>query len=84
MPTINAIDASHLGKLGKLMLPYQGCPRGAIGERGYTGRPYNVDKDLICLDPVKDIDGNYWVPVLKQDLELFKRIVRHAKDGGDN
>ena len=75
---------SGLGRLGQLMLPYEGCPRGPMGERGTTGDSNNVDIGMMCLDSIKDVDGNRWVPVLEQDLNRIKKLLKQATDvGGD-
>ena len=63
-PTVDAVEASRLGYLGRLMMPYKGCPRGRMGARG--------DGRIIELDPIKDVEGDIWVPVLEEDLNFLK------------
>lgn len=64
VPTVDAVEASRLGYLGRLMMPYKGCPRGRMGARG--------DGRIIELDPIKDVEGDIWVPVLEEDLNFLK------------
>ena len=61
---VDAVEASRLGNLGRLMMPYIGCPRGRMGARG--------DGRIIELDPIKDVEGDIWVPVLEEDLNFLK------------
>ena len=63
-PTVDVVEASRLGDLGRLMMPYNGCPRGRMGARG--------DGRIIELDPIKDVEGDIWVPVLEEDLNALK------------
>ena len=63
-PTVDAVEASRLGNLGRLMMPYKGCPRGRMGARG--------DGRIVELDPIKDVEGDIWVPVLEEDLNFLK------------
>ena len=64
---VDAVEVSRLGRLGKLMMPYAGCPRGRIGA---SGEPWKVME----LDAITDVDGNRWVPVLDTDLERLKGL----------
>ena len=73
-PTVDAVEVSKLGKLGQLMMPYNGCPRGRIGKRGAPGDGTDTPQ-LMELDAIVDIDGNRWVPVLADDLEEFKKAI---------
>ena len=63
-PTVDAVEASRLGDLVRLMMPYKGCPRGRMGARG--------DGRIIELDPIKDVEGDIWVPVLEEDINFLK------------
>ena len=63
-PTVDAVEASRLGDLGRLMMPYIGCPRGRMGAR--------CDGRIIELDPITDVEGDIWVPVLEEDLNFLK------------
>lgn len=64
VPTVDAVEASRLGNLGRLMMPYIGCPRGRMGAR--------CDGRIIELDPITDVEGDIWVPVLEEDLNFLK------------
>lgn len=70
--TVDAVEVSRLGELGKMMIPYLGCPRGMIGPRGEDGEAKNRKFEILELDPITDIDGNRWVPVLDRDLSTLK------------
>lgn len=74
-PTVDAVEVGRLGKLGRLMLPYSGCPRGPMGPRGFS----DSTQEVMELDPVVDVDGNRWVPVLEQDLYNLKSMVTNAR-----
>ena len=64
IPTIDAVEVARLGKLGRLMMPYKGCPRGRMGK--------SADGSIAELDPIKDVEGDTWIPVLKEDLDRLK------------
>lgn len=64
LPRVDAVKVHRLGKLGRLMMPYKGCPRGRMGARGCSGEDFKV----LELDPIMDVDGNRWIPVLEEDL----------------
>lgn len=64
LPRVDAVEVRRLGKLGRLMMPYKGCPRGRMGARGCSGEDFRA----IELDPIMDVDGNRWIPVLEEDL----------------
>lgn len=72
--TVVAVEVSRLGKLGKLMMPYKGCPRGRMGPSGCDGDKMHITE----LDPIEDIDGNLWIPVLADDLKELKARVANA------
>ena len=69
------IEATSLGKLGILMLPYEGCPRGHIGRmcpegnENKTTEDNTLLKELLYMDTFKDVDGNVWRPVLEEVLQ---------------
>ena len=37
VPAADVIEADRLGRVGRLMLPYKGCPRGPMGRLGMAG-----------------------------------------------
>lgn len=78
LPKVDAVEVSSLGKLGKMMMPYLGCPRGMIGPRGKDGEAKDRNFKILELDPVTDIDGNRWVPVLDSDLAILKDNAQNA------
>lgn len=67
-PTVDAVEVNRLGRLGRLMMPYKGCPRGRMGEAGDAGSEMGIRE----LDPVTDIEGDVWIPVLAEDLRRLK------------
>lgn len=73
-PTVEAVEVSRLGRLGKLMMPYEGCPRGKIGPTGSTEDSSDQKMQITTLDVITDVDGNRWVPVLDADLEMLKSV----------
>lgn len=68
LPRADVVEASRLGKLGRLMTPYKGCPRGRMGTRGVIQTEFEV----MALDAIEDIEGDRWVPVLAEDLNNLK------------
>ena len=79
----------RLGEFGQLFVEYKGCPRGAIGPRGWPGGKELPDRiqvliqDLHRMKPVKDVDGNVWRPVLENDLnQLIERGLQSSETSG--
>ena len=64
VPVVDAVSISRLGELGRLLIPYKGCPRGRLGEQVYN--------HLTKLDPIEDVDGNRWITVLEDDLSYIE------------
>ena len=75
MPTVDAVEVSRLGELGRLMMPYSGCPRGRMGHRGCAGSD-ETTVTVMELDAIEDIDGNLWIPVLADDLKELEKITQ--------
>lgn len=73
LPRVDAVEISRLGRLGKLMMPYEGCPRGKIGPSGSTGDSSDQTRRITTLDVITDIDGNRWIPVLDTDLWKYRK-----------
>ena len=76
--SVDAIEVSRLGKLGRLMKPYRGCGRGRVGPSGCVGNFKPME-----LDPIEDIEGDRWVPVLEDDLSLLKAKAKNAVEVED-
>ena len=74
-PTVDAVEVSRLGKLGRLMMPYKGCPRGRRGEPGYIDGEM---RRIIELDAIEDVEGDRWIPVLEGDLRYLKARANNA------
>ena len=71
-----AVD--RMGEFGKRFLQYSGDPRGIIGEAGYaeSGDVIERAKELVMhYEPITDVDGNVWRPVLEDSLQLLIRCM---------
>lgn len=71
LPRVDAVKVHRLGRLGRLMMPYKGRPRGHLGARGC----FDGDFKVLELDPIIDVDGDRWIPVLEEDLRDMKARV---------
>ena len=71
-PTVDAVEVYRLGRLGQLLMPYTGDPRGPMGARGESGNSRDQTWKITELDAITDVDGNRWIPVLDTDLEKLK------------
>lgn len=59
----------RMGKFGLLFVEYSGCDRGAVGRYGGP-----LEKEIMSMGVIKDVDGGEWVPVNKDALvELVGR-----------
>ena len=60
----------RLGDFGKLFVDYKGCPRGQKGENAHVPgmRQKNI---LLKEDPIIDVEGDVWIPVLARDLYRY-------------
>lgn len=83
-PAADVIEADRLGRVGRLMLPNKGCPRGPIGRLGMAGGKTQDKKailieELCCMDTFEDVDGNVWRPVqeevLQEVIEILRKVV---------
>ena len=84
LPAADVIDADRLGRVGRLMLPNKGCPRGPMGRLGMAGGKTQDKKailieELCCMDTFEDVDGNVWRPVqeevLQEVIEILRKVV---------
>lgn len=85
LPAADAIEADRLGRVGRLMLPNKGCPRGLIGRLGMAGGKTQDKKailveELCCMDTFEDVDGNVWRPVQEEVLQEVIEILRKEAD----
>lgn len=64
-PAVEAVPVERLGKLGKLMMPYKGCPRGPMGR---MGSPATMKDEAFVMDIITDVDGGKWIPVQESVL----------------
>ena len=72
-----------MGWFGKMFQRYKGDPRGPIGTLGTA-----LGKSLVVLNvesaknrqPVKDVDGNTWLPMLLDEFESMADIIEHGQE----
>lgn len=81
LPAADVVEVDRLGKVGRLMLPNKGCPRGPIGRLGMAGGKTQDKKailieELCCMDTFEDVDGNVWRPVQEEVLQEVIEILR--------
>lgn len=70
-PTVDAVPVERLGKIGKLFLPYEGCPRGHVGR---MGAPATLEEEALYWGVITDVDGGRWVPVVEDVMhELIEK-----------
>ena len=73
----------RLGWFGKMFQRHNGDPRGPIGTPGIA-----LGKSLALLyvesaknrQPVKDVDGNTWLPVLLDEFESMVDVIEHGQE----
>ena len=72
-----------MGWFGKMFQRYKGDPRGPIGTLGTA-----LGKSLALLNvesaknrqPVKDVDGNTWLPMLLDEFESMADVIEHGQE----
>ena len=72
-----------MGWFGKMFQRYKGDPRGPIGTLGTA-----LGKSLVVLNvesaknrqPVKDVDGNTWLPMLLDEFESMADVIEHGQE----
>lgn len=70
-PTVDAVPVERLGKIGKLFIPYSGCPRGRVGR---MGEPATLAEEAMFWGVIVDEDGTRFVPVVEEVLhELIEK-----------
>ena len=73
----------RMGWFGKMFQRYKGDPRGPIGTLGTA-----LGKSLALLivesaknrQPVKDVDGNTWLPMLLDEFESMADVIEHGQE----
>ena len=73
----------RMGWFGKMFQRYKGDPRGPIGTPGTA-----LGKSLVLLyvesaknrQPVKDVDGNTWLPLLLDEFESIVDVIEHGQE----
>ena len=73
----------RMGWFGKMFQRYKGDPRGPIGTPGTA-----LGKSLVLLyvesaknrQPVKDVDGNTWLPLLLDEFESMVDVIEHGQE----
>ena len=84
-PAADVVEADRLGRVGRLMLPNKGCPRGPIGRLGMAGGKTQDKKailveELCCMDTFEDVDGNVWRPVQEEVLQEVIEMLRNMEE----
>lgn len=72
-----------MGWFGKMFQRYKGDPRGPIGTLGTA-----LGKSLALLivesaknrQPVKDVDGNTWLPMLLDEFKSMADVIEHGQE----
>ena len=72
-----------MGWFGKMFQRYKGDPRGPIGTLGTA-----LGKSLALLivesaknrQPVKDVDGNTWLPMLLDEFASMADVIEHGQE----
>ena len=73
----------RLGRFGKMFQRHNGDPRGPIGTLGTA-----LGKSLALLyvqyaknrQPVKDVDGNTWLPMPLDEFESMVDVIEHGQE----
>ena len=73
----------RMGWFGKMFQRYKGDSRGPIGTPGTE-----LGKSLVLLyvesaknrQPVKDVDGNTWLPMLLDEFESMADVIEHGQE----
>lgn len=83
IPAADVVEIDRLGKVGQLMLPYDGCPRGRVGRLGCSGgeeeKTALIVRELCYMDTFEDADGNVWRPVQEEVLRDVIEMLRNMK-----
>ena len=72
-----------MGWFGKMFQRYKGDPRGPIGTLGNAWGKFLVES---CIEParnrqpVKDVDGNTWLPMLLDEFESMADVIEHGQE----
>ena len=73
----------NMGWFGKMFQRYKGDPRGPIGTLGAAlGKSFallNVESAK-TRQPVKDVDGNTWLPMLLDEFESMADVIEHGQE----
>lgn len=72
-----------MGWFGKMFQRYKGDPRGPIGTLGTA-----LGKSFVLLavesaknrQPIKDVDGNTWLPMLLDEFESMADVIEHGQE----
>lgn len=83
-PAADVVEVTRLGKVGQLMLHYDGCPRGRVGRMGSSGGEEDktelLIRELCYMDTFEDADGNVWRPVSEEVLQEAMEILRNKEE----
>ena len=72
-----------MGWFGKMFQRYKGDPRGPIGTLGGAlGKSFALltVESAKNRQPVKDVDGNTWLPMLLDEFESMADVIEHGQE----
>ena len=72
-----------MGWFGKMFQRYKGDPRGPIGTLGTAlGKSFALltAESAKNRQPVKDVDGNTWLPMLLDEFESMADVIEHGQE----
>ena len=72
-----------MGWFGKMFQRYKGDPRGPIGTLGTAlGKSFAllIVESAKNRQPVKDVDGNTWLPMLLDEFESMADVIEHGQE----
>ena len=72
-----------MGWFGKMFQRYKGDPRGPIGTPGPVWGKSLVEFYIATArdrQPLKDVDGNTWLPMLLDEFESMVDVIEHGQE----
>ena len=73
----------RMGWFGKMFQRYKGDPRGPIGTLGTAlgkSRALLIVESAKNRQPVKDVDGNTWLPMLQDEFRAMADFIERVQD----
>ncbi len=72
-----------MGWFGKMFQRYKGDPRGPFGTPGNVWGKSLVEFYMATArnrQPLKDVDGNTWLPMLLDEFESMADVIEHGQE----